>query len=63
MYVCLCNALTDRDVRAQCEGADCSVAMVYRALGAAPQCGKCVPMVRDMLRQTVSAPAEMGGDD
>lgn len=64
MYVCLCNAITDRDFQAQCEGADCSVAMVYRALGVAPQCGKCVPMVRQMLRQSAPASCEAeGGDD
>ena len=44
MYICLCNAITDRDVRAHtAAGEGCSVAMVYRALGCEPQCGKCVP--------------------
>jgi bacterioferritin-associated ferredoxin len=27
----------------------CSVSDVYRALGCEPKCGKCVPLVRDML--------------
>jgi bacterioferritin-associated ferredoxin len=62
MYVCLCNALTDRDVRAHNDGT-CSVAMVYRALGCEPQCGKCVPFVRQMLRQDVAVTAQAGGDD
>jgi bacterioferritin-associated ferredoxin len=51
MYICLCNALTDRDVRAQAEDGR-SVAMVYRACGCQPQCGKCVPLVREMLRES-----------
>jgi bacterioferritin-associated ferredoxin len=51
MYICLCNALTDRDVRAK-SGEGCSVSMVYRSLGCEPQCGKCVPFVRQMLRET-----------
>jgi bacterioferritin-associated ferredoxin len=64
MYVCLCNAITDRDFRAQCEGEASTVAMVYRALGAMPQCGKCVPFVRQMLRQSAPAPSNAaGGDD
>ena len=64
MYICLCNALTDRDVRAHSADGGCSVAMVYRALGCEPQCGKCVPFVRQMLRQGgPSAEAEAGGDD
>jgi bacterioferritin-associated ferredoxin len=62
MYVCLCNALTDRDVRAH-GGDGCSVAMVYRALGCQPQCGKCVPLVRQMLRQNTVGADEAGGDD
>jgi bacterioferritin-associated ferredoxin len=65
MYVCLCNALTDRDVRAHSARRDgtCSVAMVYRALGCEPQCGKCVPFVRQMLREDVAGAAQVGGDD
>jgi bacterioferritin-associated ferredoxin len=51
MYICLCNGLTDRDVREHSAGEACSVAMVYRALGVKPQCGKCVHFVRQMLRQ------------
>ena len=63
MYICLCNALTDREIRAQCSGAGGSVAMVYRGLGCEPQCGKCVPLVRQMLRDSASAEVETGGDD
>jgi bacterioferritin-associated ferredoxin len=63
MYVCLCNALTDRDVRNSAE-ADCSVAMVYRSLGCEPQCGKCVPFVRQLLREAApTAQISAGGDD
>jgi bacterioferritin-associated ferredoxin len=63
MYVCLCNGLTDRDVR-NCAAGGCSVAMVYRSLGCEPQCGKCVPYVRQMLRETApAAQMEVGGDD
>lgn len=62
MYICLCNALTDRDVRASCDSS-CSVSMVYRSLGCQPQCGKCVPFVRQMLREQDGASADIGGDD
>jgi bacterioferritin-associated ferredoxin len=55
MYVCLCNALTERDVRAQTVGG-ASVAMIYQACGCQPQCGKCVPMVRQMLRESTEGP-------
>jgi len=63
MYVCMCNALTDRDVLAHCDGHGCSVARVYRALGCEPQCGKCVPFVRQMLRDMAPAARMEAGDD
>lgn len=49
MFVCLCHALTDRDI---CRAAEaCSrVADVYRCCGCAPECGRCVPYVREMMR-------------
>ena len=49
MYICLCNAVTDRAIRHAANTPGCSVSDVYRALGCTPQCGKCVPVVRDML--------------
>jgi bacterioferritin-associated ferredoxin len=61
MYICLCNALTDRDVRACCDNSN-SVSMVYRSLGCEPQCGKCVPLVRQMLRQQEAITVEAGDD-
>ncbi len=51
MYICLCNGITDRDIRRVADAADGSVAQVYRALGCAPQCGKCVPVVKAMLSE------------
>jgi bacterioferritin-associated ferredoxin len=51
MYVCLCNALTDRDLRPHTASGTGSVSMVYQACGCQPQCGKCVPFVRQMLRE------------
>ncbi|MBV8651278.1 MAG: (2Fe-2S)-binding protein [Alphaproteobacteria bacterium] len=50
MYICLCNGFTDRHVRSTVEAGDCSVAGVYQALGCAPKCGKCVPVVRDLVK-------------
>ena len=50
MYVCLCNALTERQLCAAAQTAGGSTARVYHALGAKPRCGACVPMVRDMVK-------------
>ncbi|HML11600.1 MAG TPA: (2Fe-2S)-binding protein [Stellaceae bacterium] len=62
MYICLCNALTDRDLRTSCDNSS-SVSMVYRSLGCEPQCGKCVPLVRQMLREQATETVQIGGDD
>jgi bacterioferritin-associated ferredoxin len=51
MYVCLCNGVTDKQVRAVHGGTGCSAASVYRSLGVQPKCGKCVPVVRQILRE------------
>ncbi|MBV8736998.1 MAG: (2Fe-2S)-binding protein [Alphaproteobacteria bacterium] len=58
MYVCVCNAITDREIRAQAACERSTVAMIYRSLGTKPKCGKCVPLVCQMLRQVaVDLPA------
>jgi len=58
MYVCICNALTERHVHSAIrqDGAT-SVSGVYRCLGATPQCGKCVRSVRAMLANENARPA------
>ena len=65
MYVCLCNALTDRDLRPHTASGASSVSMVYTAGGCRQQCGKCVPFVSQMLREGGDAvlSAQAGGDD
>jgi bacterioferritin-associated ferredoxin len=49
MYVCICNALTDRRIRGAIESGAGSLGAVYRTCGAAPQCGKCGEMIRSLL--------------
>jgi len=48
MYLCICNAITDRQAHS-CDIARCSVADFFGALGVKPKCGKCVPTVRELL--------------
>ncbi|WP_445679715.1 (2Fe-2S)-binding protein [Radicibacter daui] len=50
MYVCICNALTDSQIRETvCSGAR-RCAEVYRDLDCSPRCGKCVGEIADMVR-------------
>ncbi len=54
-YVCLCNGITDEQVRqAVCRGAR-RPKEVYAAAGHAAQCGKCTREILALLR--IGAPA------
>ncbi|HVJ52159.1 MAG TPA: (2Fe-2S)-binding protein [Aliidongia sp.] len=57
MYVCLCNAVTDGQIRAAAGEKECSVAGLYRLLGVQPKCGKCVPVVREILSERADSEA------
>ena len=57
MYVCICNALTERRVTQSIRSGARSPAAVYRDAGVRPRCGKCVEEIRRMLPQ----PAPDGG--
>ncbi|HYD32729.1 MAG TPA: (2Fe-2S)-binding protein [Azospirillaceae bacterium] len=50
MYVCVCHAFTEKQVNRVLDRGTDTVSGVYRALGHTVQCGKCVPMVRDMVQ-------------
>ncbi|WP_084536640.1 (2Fe-2S)-binding protein [Azospirillum halopraeferens] len=51
MYVCICHAFTDKQVKKALEGGARTTAAVYRTLGHKVQCGKCVPYVRGMVEE------------
>lgn len=50
MYVCICSAFNEKKVQQAIEDGARTTASVFRHLGHTVQCGKCVPMVRDMVR-------------
>ena len=59
MIVCSCNRLSDRDVRACCQNAgDLRTGDVYRALGCAPRCGRCVGAISAMLAEAKGGACE-----
>ena len=51
MYVCLCNGLSDRDIRRAAEQGHCSVKGAYAALDAEVNCGRCVPFAHEMITE------------
>mgnify|MGYP002777080890 FL=1 len=52
MYVCVCNALRERDVKAaaRAAGKACPRA-AYAHLGAKVKCGQCLPFAREVVSE------------
>lgn len=51
MYVCICNALRDRELAAAAGDEARSVAEVFRRCGRRPRCGKCLADVAQMIEE------------
>ena len=49
MYVCNCNGIREREVRAAIEQGASRPSEVFRSHGSAPQCAKCVCDMRGMI--------------
>lgn len=60
MYVCLCNAISDKHVRACAGRGRCSVSDIYKAQGCQAQCGKCASSIRAILDEFAPQPAANG---
>ena len=57
MYVCICNAVTDRQIRqAAAEGVE-SLKELRVKLGVAYCCGRCAPAARAVLNDRRAMPA------
>ncbi|UEM07608.1 (2Fe-2S)-binding protein (plasmid) [Skermanella rosea] len=52
MYVCICNAFTEKQVCTAIRKGISTPSGLFRHLGCVPQCGKCVPTVRYMVKET-----------
>ena len=57
MYICLCNGITDSQIRgAVCEGAD-SLGVLRICLGVASNCGRCAEFAQQVLQETLAGGA------
>jgi bacterioferritin-associated ferredoxin len=56
MYVCICNGVTDRDIRQAAEAGCRTVAELTMRTGAGATCGSCLDMAADLL--TAARPKE-----
>jgi bacterioferritin-associated ferredoxin len=51
MYVCICNAIRDRDLRDAARSCDGDVDSVYQTLGRTPQCRQCLEDAADIISE------------
>jgi bacterioferritin-associated ferredoxin len=49
MYLCICNAIREKDFRSVARECPGDVDAVYAALGKAPQCGTCLDEAMHIL--------------
>ncbi|AYC33859.1 (2Fe-2S)-binding protein [Pseudomonas cavernae] len=54
MYVCLCQGVTDGQIREAIFEGCCSYRDVRQTLGVASQCGKCACLAKQVVRETLS---------
>jgi bacterioferritin-associated ferredoxin len=55
MFVCNCNGLRLCQVKSAIERGASQPLEVYRTYDCAPKCGKCVPEVRTLIKETREA--------
>lgn len=64
MYVCVCNAVTDREIRAAAAFGARTLDDLSASLGVATGCRRCADCARGVLAQAVSEPVSCAaGDD
>lgn len=51
MYACICFAVKERDVREAVSGGPVRMSDLCANLGVGTKCGRCVSVLRDILRQ------------
>lgn len=54
MYVCICHAITDRDIRHAVERGACSMRELRNELKVATQCGRCASCAKTCLSQSLA---------
>ncbi|BBK38605.1 hypothetical protein STAQ_36830 [Allostella sp. ATCC 35155] len=54
MIICSCRVISDREIRAAVVDGARRCGDIFRRCGNAPQCGTCLPTIRQMLASAVA---------
>jgi bacterioferritin-associated ferredoxin len=57
MFVCVCNGITERQIREAVSDGACSLDELGARLGVASGCGTCVDFARQVLHETLQSSA------
>lgn len=57
MYVCVCKAVTDGQIRQAVDQGCCSMRELRNELGVATQCGRCAVSAREVLDEALTEQA------
>jgi bacterioferritin-associated ferredoxin len=55
MFVCLCNGITESQIRDAVGGGVRSLSELHLCLGVASSCGRCADCAQQVLRETLSS--------
>lgn len=61
MYVCICQAVTEKQIRDAVEQGVHSLSSLRQHLGVASECGKCARCAHGILKECRNCPAEARG--
>lgn len=60
MYVCICHAVSDREIRRNARESEVrSAAQYFRTRGVRPRCGKCVAYIHALIAGECGSRADM----
>jgi bacterioferritin-associated ferredoxin len=56
MYVCICQQITESQIRQRCQSGQVSMADLRNELGLAADCGRCGKYARQIIAESASGP-------
>lgn len=59
MYICICNAIREKDLRAAARTCSGDADAVYESLGCRPQCGQCLDEAAEILIEERTRASEL----
>lgn len=59
MYICICNALKDKQLKSVIEQGACCADDAFAALGCQRMCGQCVEVIEDSIPSVTDPAAQL----